>query len=96
MRGERNWEDGVVAVLHGVASVPGLPQSSAAKFSGSNKRPACARPHGRRAAQQSQKGKTMVAIYVIVILVIAALILSAMSVRIIKQYERVVVFELGR
>ncbi len=38
----------------------------------------------------------MVAIYVIVILVIAALILSAMSVRIIKQYERVVVFELGK
>src|ERR1700733_9655047 len=38
----------------------------------------------------------MIAIYVIVILVIAALILSAMSVRIIKQYERVVVFELGK
>jgi regulator of protease activity HflC (stomatin/prohibitin superfamily) len=38
----------------------------------------------------------MIAIYVIVILVIAALILSAMSVRVIKQYERVVVFELGK
>jgi regulator of protease activity HflC (stomatin/prohibitin superfamily) len=38
----------------------------------------------------------MIAIYVIVVVVIAALILSAMSVRIIKQYERVVVFELGK
>jgi regulator of protease activity HflC (stomatin/prohibitin superfamily) len=49
-----------------------------------------------RAFQSSQKGKTMIAIYVIVVVVIAALILSAMSVRIIKQYERVVVFELGK
>jgi regulator of protease activity HflC (stomatin/prohibitin superfamily) len=38
----------------------------------------------------------MIAIYVIVILVIAASVLGAMSVRIIKQYERVVVFELGK
>ena len=38
----------------------------------------------------------MIAIYVIVILVIVASILGAMSVRIIKQYERVVVFELGK
>ena len=74
----------------------GLPQSSAAKFSGSSKRPACAKPHGCRAAKQSQKGKTMNAIYVIVALILAALILSAMSARIIKQYERVVVFEFGK
>jgi regulator of protease activity HflC (stomatin/prohibitin superfamily) len=38
----------------------------------------------------------MAAVYVIVVLVVVALIGLAMSVRIIKQYERVVLFELGK
>ena len=38
----------------------------------------------------------MIAVYVIVVLVIVALIAVAMSIRIIKQYERVVLFELGK
>jgi regulator of protease activity HflC (stomatin/prohibitin superfamily) len=39
----------------------------------------------------------MAAVYVIVVvLIVAALIVPAMSARIIKQYERVVVFELGK
>jgi regulator of protease activity HflC (stomatin/prohibitin superfamily) len=38
----------------------------------------------------------MVAVYVIVALVLVALVALAMSVRIIKQYERVVLFELGK
>jgi regulator of protease activity HflC (stomatin/prohibitin superfamily) len=38
----------------------------------------------------------MIAVYVIVLLILAALIMSAMSARIIKQYERVVLFELGK
>jgi hypothetical protein len=78
-----------VAVLHGAASVVGPPYSSAAKFSGSSS--------GRRARdltvvaqpQQSQKGKTMIGVYVIVILVIAASILGAMSVRIGRVQRRV-------
>ena len=37
----------------------------------------------------------MIAVYVIVVLVLVVLIAIAMSVRIIKQYERVVVFELA-
>ena len=35
----------------------------------------------------------MIAVYVIVVLVVAALISIAMSARVIKQYERVVLFE---
>ena len=38
----------------------------------------------------------MVAVYVIVVLVIVALITIAMSLKVIKQYERVVLFELGK
>ena len=38
----------------------------------------------------------MIAIYVIVVLVLAACILVAISARIIKQYERVVLFQLGK
>jgi regulator of protease activity HflC (stomatin/prohibitin superfamily) len=38
----------------------------------------------------------MTAIYVIVAVVLAALVAASMSVRIIKQYERVVLFELGK
>src|SRR6476619_6664605 len=38
----------------------------------------------------------MIVVYVIVVLILAASILGAMSARIIKQYERVVLFELGK
>src|ERR1700684_194700 len=38
----------------------------------------------------------MIAVYVIVVLIVVALISIAMSARIIKQYERVVLFELGK
>ena len=38
----------------------------------------------------------MIVLYVIVVLIIAAFILTVMSARIIKQYERVVLFELGK
>jgi regulator of protease activity HflC (stomatin/prohibitin superfamily) len=38
----------------------------------------------------------MIAVDVIVVLVIAALVGVAMSIRIIKQYERVVLFGLGK
>jgi regulator of protease activity HflC (stomatin/prohibitin superfamily) len=38
----------------------------------------------------------MIAVYVIVVLLIVALIGLARSVRVIKQYERVVLFELGK
>jgi regulator of protease activity HflC (stomatin/prohibitin superfamily) len=38
----------------------------------------------------------MVAVFVIVVLILTALLAGAMSVRIIKQYERVVLFELGK
>ena len=38
----------------------------------------------------------MIAVFVIVVLILVALIGGAMSVRIIKQYERVVLFELGK
>ena len=38
----------------------------------------------------------MVAVYVIVVVVVLALLAVALSVRIIKQYERVVLFELGK
>ena len=38
----------------------------------------------------------MIAVYVIAVLVIVALIAVAMSIRIIKQFERVVLFELGK
>jgi regulator of protease activity HflC (stomatin/prohibitin superfamily) len=38
----------------------------------------------------------MIAVYVIVVLVIVALITVAMSLKVIKQYERVVLFELGK
>jgi regulator of protease activity HflC (stomatin/prohibitin superfamily) len=38
----------------------------------------------------------MIAVYVIVVLVLVVLLGLAMSVRIIKQYERVVLFELGK
>jgi regulator of protease activity HflC (stomatin/prohibitin superfamily) len=43
-----------------------------------------------------RKGNAMIAVFVIVVLIVVALIASAMSVRIIKQYERVVLFELGK
>jgi regulator of protease activity HflC (stomatin/prohibitin superfamily) len=54
------------------------------------------RATAHRALHRSQKGQTMIAVYVIVVLILAALIISAMSARIIKQYERVVLFELGK
>jgi hypothetical protein len=38
----------------------------------------------------------MVAVYVIVALLVVVVFVLAMSVRIIKQYERVVLFELGK
>jgi regulator of protease activity HflC (stomatin/prohibitin superfamily) len=38
----------------------------------------------------------MIAVYVIVVLVLVVLLGLAMSVRIIKQYERVVLFDLGK
>jgi regulator of protease activity HflC (stomatin/prohibitin superfamily) len=38
----------------------------------------------------------MAILYVVVVLAVVALIFAVMSVRIIKQYERVVVFELGK
>jgi regulator of protease activity HflC (stomatin/prohibitin superfamily) len=38
----------------------------------------------------------MVAVYVIVVVIVVALIAIAMSIRIVKQYERVVLFELGK
>ncbi len=38
----------------------------------------------------------MIAVYVIVALAVVALVGVAMSIRIIKQYERAVVFELGK
>ena len=38
----------------------------------------------------------MTAVYVIVVLVVVAAIVAAMSLRVIKQYERVVLFELGK
>jgi regulator of protease activity HflC (stomatin/prohibitin superfamily) len=44
-----------------------------------------------------QEGQPMTAVYVIVaLLIVVALIALTMSVRIIKQYERVVLFELGK
>src|SRR3954468_20475729 len=42
------------------------------------------------------KGRDMVAVYVIVGLVLVALVGASLSVRIVKQYERAVVFRLGR
>jgi regulator of protease activity HflC (stomatin/prohibitin superfamily) len=38
----------------------------------------------------------MVAVYVIVVVIVVALIAIAMSIRIVKQYEREVLFELGK
>jgi regulator of protease activity HflC (stomatin/prohibitin superfamily) len=38
----------------------------------------------------------MAAVFVIVALILVALIVAAMSIRVIKQYERVVLFELGK
>jgi len=38
----------------------------------------------------------MIAVYVIVVLVLLLLLGLALSVRIIKQYERVVLFEVGQ
>jgi len=38
----------------------------------------------------------MIVVYVIVVLLVVALIGAALSVRVIKQYERVVLFELGK
>jgi regulator of protease activity HflC (stomatin/prohibitin superfamily) len=44
----------------------------------------------------TKKGNTMIAVYVIVVLAVVVLTGLWMSVRIIKQYERVVLFELGK
>ena len=41
-------------------------------------------------------GTTMIVVYVIVVMIVIALIGAALSVRIIKQYERVALFELGK
>jgi regulator of protease activity HflC (stomatin/prohibitin superfamily) len=38
----------------------------------------------------------MIAVYVIVVLILVALVAVAMSVRVVKQYERVVLFKLGK
>ena len=52
--------------------------------------------HRSAAVRCRRKGNTMIAVFVIGVLILIALIGGAMSVRIIKQYERVVLFELGK
>jgi hypothetical protein len=51
-----------------------------------------------RQRRRRQNSATMIAVYVIVVLVLLLLLLLglALSVRIIKQYERVVLFEVGQ
>ena len=51
---------------------------------------------GRRRLVTAGKADTMIAVFVIVALILVAVIGGAMSVRILKQYERGVQFRLGR
>src|SRR3954463_475903 len=52
--------------------------------------------HSRWALHSRSKGGDMTVVYVVIALVVVVLIGVALSVRILKQYERAVIFRLGR